>query len=145
MVAGDGGNVKSTNLLLVRDVPPDQEEPWRRFLQELSASPNHEEYTQSRRALGVTAESVWLVPKPSGGGVSIVYLEAEEPERALGELAASDAPFDSWYETQMCRVLGIDLAQFLRVAPGELLFAWCEDIPGEEHEAPKDSGEGESR
>jgi hypothetical protein len=141
MAADDSGNVTSRSLLLAWDVPPDQEEPWRRFLQELSDSPNHEEeYAQSRRRLGVRAESVWLAPKPSGGGVAIVYLEADSPERALGELAASEAPFDSCYGTEVRRFSGLDLPQFPRVAPGELLFAWRDDVPGE-HEAPEDSGE----
>jgi len=144
MVADDSGMV-SRSLLLAWDVPPDQEEPWRRFLQELSDSPNHEQYAQSRRRLGVTAESVWLAPKPSGGGVAIIYLEAEEPEQAFGELAASVAPFDSCYGTEVRRLLGMDLARFPRVVPGELLFAWRDDVPGE-HQAPKkDSGERESR
>ena len=140
MADGDSGNVVSSrSLLLVWDVPPDQEEPWRRFLQELS-DPRYQEYAQSRRHLGVSTELVWLAPKPSGGGVAIVYLEADNPERALDELAVSEAPFDSWYGTQMRRLFGFDLARSPRVADGELLFAWCEDVPGE-HEAPKDSGE----
>jgi hypothetical protein len=129
---------------LVWDVPPDQEEPWRRFLQELSDSTNHEEYARSRRALGITAESVWLAPKPSGGGVAIVYLQADNPERALGELAALDAPFDSCYGMQMRRLLGMDPERFPRVAPGELLFAWRDDVPGE-GQALEESGERESR
>ena len=37
MAPGDSGNeVGSKSLLLVWNVSPDQEEPWRRFLQELS-------------------------------------------------------------------------------------------------------------
>jgi hypothetical protein len=143
MAAGDSEMV-SRSLLLAWDVPPDQEEPWRRFLQELSESLNHEEYAQSRRRLGVTAESVWLAPRPSGGGVAIVYLQAENLEWVLGELAESDAPFDSCYGAQMRRFLGMDLARLERVAEGELLFAWRDGDPGE-HEAPKDSGERESR
>jgi hypothetical protein len=143
VVAGDSGNVVSRSLLLAWDVPSDQEEPWRRYLQELSSSP-YEEYAQSRRRVGVTAESVWLAPKPSGGGVAVVYLEAEHPEQALRELAASDALFDSCYGTQMRRFLGMDLAGFPRVASGELLLAWRDDVPGE-HKVPKDSGERESR
>jgi hypothetical protein len=51
--------------LLVWDVSADQEEPWRRLLQELSG-PRHEEYAESRRRLGVSAEPVWLSPKSSG-------------------------------------------------------------------------------
>ena len=87
--------------LLAWNIPADQEEPWRRFLQELSG-PRHEEYAKSRRRLGISAERVWLAPKPSGGGSAVVYLETENPEwtleRALRELAASDSPFDSWYQ-----------------------------------------------
>ena len=108
MAAGDGGGVVSSSLLLAWDVPPDQEEPWRRFLQELSES-RYEEYAQSRRRLGILTEWVWLAPKPSGGGVAIVCLKADNPEWALRELAASEAPFDSWY--------GRD-AQALRLGPG---------------------------
>jgi hypothetical protein len=125
------------SLLLAWDVPADQEEPWRRFLQEISGTRN-EEYAQSRRRLGVSAESVWLIPKPSGGGVAVVYLKAEDPERTLGELAASEAPFDSWYGREMSRLFGFDLARLPRVASGGLLFAWRDGVP-DMREAPKNS------
>ena len=93
---------------------------------------------QSRRRLGVSAESVWLVPKPSGGGVAVVYLEALDPERVLGELAASEAPFDSWYSGAMRKLFGFDLARLPRAAGSELLFAWRDGGTGE-REAPKNS------
>ena len=114
-------------LLLAWEVSAVQEEPWRRLLQELSYARREEEYLQSRRRLGVSAESVWLVPKPSGGGVAIVCLEASDPERALGELAASEAPFDSWYSGAMRKLFGFDLARLPRAASCELLFAWRDD------------------
>ena len=142
MAAGDSGNVVNRTLLLAWDVPPDQEEPWRRFLQELSDS-RYEQYAQSRRRLGVLTESVWLAPKPSGGGVAIVYLEAKDPEWALRELAVSEAPFDSWYGREMRSLFGLDVARLQRVRSGELLFAWCEDVAGKQA-APKDRGERES-
>jgi hypothetical protein len=126
--------------LLAWNVPADQEEPWRRFLQELSG-PRHEEYAKSRRRLGISAERVWLAPKPSGGGSAVVYLEAENPEwtleRALRELAASDDPFDSWYGTQMCKLFGCDFALLPRVSSAELLFAWRE-ASNERGQAPVD-------
>ena len=141
MADGDSGNVVSSrSLLLVWDVPPDQEEPWRRFLQELS-DPRYEEYTQSRRHLGVSTELVWLAPKPSGGGVAIVYLEADTPERALDELAVSEAPFDSWYGTQMRKLFGSDMGHLERVAGGELLFAWRDGDPGEREAPEEDTSE----
>jgi hypothetical protein len=85
-----------------------------------------EEYVSSRRRLGIWAESVWLVSKPSGGGMALVYLEALDPERALGELATSEAPFDSCYSGGMRKLFGFDLARVPRAAGGELLFAWRE-------------------
>ena len=123
--------------LLAWDVSADQEEPWRRLLQEFSCARGEEAYMESRRRLGVSAESVWLVPKRSGGGVAVVYLEALDPERALGELAASEAPFDSWYGGAMRKIFGFDLARLPRAGSGELLFAWRDDDGPDEREAPK--------
>jgi hypothetical protein len=66
----------------------------------------------------------------------VVYLEALDPEWALGELAASEAPFDSWYSGAMRKLFGFDLAQLPRASGCELLFAWRDSGPGE-REAPK--------
>jgi hypothetical protein len=124
----------SSSSLLAWDVSADQEEPWRRLSQELSDArweEEEEEYMESRRRLGVSAESVWLVPKPSGGGMAVVYLEALDPERVLRELAASEAPFDSCYSGGMRKLFGFDLARVPRAAGGELLFAWRDDGPVE--------------
>ena len=124
-------------LLLAWDVSAVQEEPWRRLLQELSYARREDAYVESRRRLGVSAESVWLEPKPTGGGVAVVYLEASDPERALGGLAASEAPFDSWYSGAMRKLFGFDLARLPRAGSGELLFAWRDDDGPDEREAPK--------
>jgi hypothetical protein len=107
-------------------------------LQELSG-PRYEEYAESRRRLGVSTELVWLAPKPSGGGVAVVYLEAEDPEQALGELAGSNAPFDSWYGAEMRRLFGFNLARLPRIAGSELLFSWGEASSEGEQELPKSS------
>ena len=123
------------------EISAEQEEPWRRLLQELSDAGREEvkeEYAQSRRRLGISVESMWLVPtKPRGGGLTVVYLEADNPERVLGELAASDAPFDSFYSGRMRKLLGFDLAQVPRGANGELLFAWRDDDARGERVASK--------
>jgi hypothetical protein len=124
--------------LYVWQVSVDEEEPWRRFLQELTG-PRLEGYAESRRRLGIFAESVWFAPKPSGGGSAVVFLEAEDPERALrelvAELAASGTPFDSWLRRGMHERFGCDFAQLPRAASGELLFAWREASGEGEQEA----------
>ena len=123
------------------EISAEQEEPWRRLLQELSDAGREEvkeEYARSRRRLGISVESMWLVPtKPRGGGLTVVYLEADNPERVLGELAASDAPFDSFYSGRMRKLVGLDLARVPRAASGELLFAWRDDDGRGEREASK--------
>ena len=119
--------VGRTALLLAWEVSAVQEEPWRRLLQELSYARGEEGYLKSRRRLGVWAESVWLVAKPSGGGVAVVCLEVSDPERALGELAASKEQFDLWYGGAMRKLFGFDLAGLPRAGSGELLFAWRDD------------------
>src|SRR5919107_1651768 len=138
VVAMEGGR---RSVLLSWEVSADQEEPWRRLLQELQElqelsdarrEEEEEEYVGSRRRLGISAESVWLVPKPTGGGMALVFLEALDPERALGELAASKAPFDSWYGREMRKLFGFDLMRVPRVGSGEPLFAWRDGVvPGE--------------
>ena len=45
------------------------------------------------------------------GRGGVVYLEASNPELVLGELAASEAPFDSWYGKQMRTLFGLDLGR----------------------------------
>jgi hypothetical protein len=129
------------SLLLACDISAEQEEPWRRLMQELSEAGRkgvEEEYARSRRRLGISAESVWLLPtKPRGGGTTVVYLEAEDPERVLRELASSDAPFDSFYSGRMCKLLGFDLAPLGSAASGELLFAWRDGDYRGEREASK--------
>jgi hypothetical protein len=126
-------------LLLAYDISAEQEEPWRRLLQELSDAGRKEgeEYAQSRRRLGISAESVWLVPrKPLGGGLAVVYLEADNPERVLRDLAASDAPFDSWYRGRKRKLFDFDPAHLEQAGSGELLFAW-RDVARGQREASK--------
>jgi hypothetical protein len=128
-MSGDSTSASGRSSLFAWQVSADQEEPWRRFLQELSAF-RLEEYAESRRRLGIFAESVWFAPKPSGGGVAVVWLEAADPERALRELvaeiAASETSFDSWLRRELHELFGCDFARSPRLVTGQLLFAWRE-------------------
>jgi hypothetical protein len=138
-MSGDSTRAIGRASVIAWQVSAEQEEPWRRFLQELSG-PRFEEYAKSRRCLGIFEESVWFAPKPSGGGAAVVFLEAEDTERALRELvaqlAASETSFDSWLRREMHEIFGCDFAQLLRPARGELLFAWREAAVEKEKEDP---------
>jgi hypothetical protein len=122
-------------LLLAWDVRSDQEEPWRRLLQELSDTHWQQEHVTACRRLGISVESIWFVPKMGGGGTAVVYLEAEDPEQTMRELLASGTLFDSWGIGGMGKFLGfgssLDSAQASRVVGGELLFSWRAGVPHE--------------
>ena len=138
-MSGEGTGALGRASLFACQISADQEEPWRRFLQELSGS-RLEEYAKSRRRLGILAESVWFLSESSGGGVTVVFLEAEDPERALrelvAELAASEISFDSWLRRGMHEHFGCDFAQLPRPGRGELLFSWREATVEEKEEPP---------
>jgi hypothetical protein len=132
-MAADKGDSRA--LLLAWDVRSDREEPWRRLLQELSEARWQEEHMAACRRLGISVESIWFVPKMGGGGTAVVYLEAEDPERTLCELVASETLFDSWGIGGMDRFFGfgfsLDPVQASRVVVGELLFSWRYGVPDE--------------
>ena len=117
------------------EVPSDREEPWRRLLQELSEARWQEEHVAACKRLGISVESIWFVPKVSGGGTAVVYLEAEDPERTMRELVASETLLESWGIGGMGRFFGfgfsLDSAQASRVVAGEPLFSWRAGVPEE--------------
>jgi hypothetical protein len=128
-------NSESRASLLAWDVRSDREEPWRRLLQELSEAHWQEEHVEACRRLGILVESIWFVPKMGGEGTAVVYLEAEDPERTMRELVASETLFDSWGIGGMGNFFGfeftLDSVGASRVAAGELLFYWCDGVPDE--------------
>ena len=132
-MAPDKGD--SGALLLTWDVRSDREEPWRRLLQELFEARRREEHVAACKRLGISVESIWFVPKVGGGGTGVVYLEAEDPERTMRELVASETLFDSWGIGGMGRFFGFgfspDSVHASRVVAGELLFSWRDGVPDE--------------
>jgi len=132
MAAERGG---SGTLLLAWDVRADQEEPWRRLLQELSEAHWQEEHVAACRRLGISVESIWFVPKVGGGGTGVVYLEAEDPARVMRELVDSGTLFESWGIRGMGRFFGFgfspDSVRVSRVVSGEILFSWRDGVPDE--------------
>lgn len=129
------GNCVVRALLLTWDVRPDREEVWRRLLQELSEASQQEEHVRVCKRLGISAESIWFVPKMGGGGMAVVYMEAEDPGQAQRKLVASETLFDSWGIGATGTFSGfeftLDSLQASRVAGGELLFAWRDGVPNE--------------
>lgn len=104
-------------------------EAWRRFCQELSGS-RQQMYEASRQRLGITFERLALV-ETTFGATAVTTLEAPDVNRALGQIIASDLPFDIWYRDRLQELHGVNLAgykQFAQRTPlphnQELLFEW---------------------
>ncbi len=90
-------------------------EAWRRFCQELSGS-RRKPYEASRQRLGITREQLALV-ETAYGSTAVTTLEASNVDRALGQIIASDLPFDIWYRERIQELHGINLAGYKLFAP----------------------------
>ena len=104
-------------------------EAWRRFCQELSGS-RRKTYEASRQRLGITCERLALV-ETTFGATAVTTLEAPDVAQALGQIIASELPFDVWYRERLQRLHGINLAGYEKFAQPmpipdnqELLFEW---------------------
>ena len=104
-------------------------EAWRRFCQELSGS-RRQLFEASRQRLGITFERLALV-ETAFGSMAVTTLEAPDVDWALGQIIASDIPFDVWYRERLQKLHGINLAGYEKYAQPtpipdnqELLFEW---------------------
>jgi len=104
-------------------------EAWRRFCQELIGS-RRLPYEASRQRLGISREQLALVDT-AFGSTSVTTLEAPDVAQALGQIIASDFPFDAWYREQLHELHGVNLAgyeQFAQRTPlpqdQEVHFEW---------------------
>ena len=104
-------------------------EAWRRFCQEMAGS-RLKLYEASRRRLGITRESMALVETPFGAE-AVTTVEANDIGQTLGQIIASDLPFDCWYRERLNELYGVNLTrykEFTKLVPAaqpqELLFEW---------------------
>jgi hypothetical protein len=104
-------------------------EAWRRFCQELSDF-RRQPYEDSRQRFGITHERLALV-ETGFGATAVTTLEAPDVAQALGQIIASDLPFDVWYRDKLKELHGVNLSgyeQFAKPIPlppnQELLFEW---------------------
>lgn len=118
-----------TGIVLTFPILAGEVEAWRRFCQELSGS-RRKSYEASRRRLGITFERLALVDT-AYGAISVTTLEAPDVDRALGQIIASEIPFDVWYRERLEMLHGINLTgyeQFSQPTPipdnQEMLFEW---------------------
>jgi hypothetical protein len=118
-----------SGIVLTFPILSDKVEAWRRFCQELSGS-RRLTYEASRQRMGITRERLALV-ETTFGATAVTTLEAPDMDRALGQIIASEIPFDVWYRERLQKLHGINLAgyeQYAQPTPipdnQELLFEW---------------------
>jgi hypothetical protein len=95
-------------------------EDLRRFIQE-TLGPRSAECEEAARRLGITGERIWLQESPEGA-TAIIYLEADDPERAMQRWAAAETPFDRWFKQRSQEIFGIDFGQMSPLP--EQVLAW---------------------
>lgn len=112
-----------TRIAIAGPLLPGKEEPWRRFVQEVTGS-RAEEYEGMKRRLGFCNETLSLVRVPRElykGALVFVRLEAEKPEEIVQRLEASEHPFDLWLKDRLLEFHGYSLSDSSCRAP-ELIF-----------------------
>ncbi|HEX6539501.1 MAG TPA: hypothetical protein VF155_10005 [Candidatus Dormibacteraeota bacterium] len=102
---------RKRGLAFCAPVLPGQTEFGRRFCEEAYVT-RRDELTSSRRALGVTRETVCLNSSPAGDVVG-VYFEADDPVEGNRRFAGSQAPYDAWFKEQLRQLFppAVDLSQ----------------------------------
>jgi hypothetical protein len=118
-----------SGIVLTFPILNDKVEAWRRFCQDLYGF-RRKPYEASRQRLGITHERLALV-ETAFGSTAVTTLEAPDVAQALGQIIASDLPFDVWYREKLLELHGVNLAgykQFAQPTPlppnQELLFEW---------------------
>ena len=89
-------------------------EAWRRFCQEMAGS-RCQLYEESRKRLAITRERMTLVETPYGA-MAVTTLEGSNMDGALGQIIASNLPFDVWYRKRLHEMHGINLTRYEQFA-----------------------------
>ena|SRR5215207_3960933 len=113
------------SLALVLPLLPGKTDAWRQAMEELKRS-RWEEFGAARRRQGISRERLWLQQTPQGD-LEILYLETEDPARALQAIATSQEPFDVWFRDFVREHYGLDLSQPLPGPFPELVLDWSTD------------------
>ena len=115
--------MESVHILLAAPLLPGKTEAWRRLAQEMAGWQGCG-YVLSRRALGITAEWLWLT-RVGAADVVVMAVMSDQPEQILAKMVVSERPFDRWFCQQLEALLGIDRKR-LGSVPCERVLTWQE-------------------
>jgi hypothetical protein len=111
---------RGTGLAVVVPLMPGKDDAGRAFAHEAFES-RRDEFIESRKALGQTAEVVTLSVTPMGSFVAI-YLEGADPVEGNRRFAASTRPYDVWFKEQLKGLFPPDIDFEQPVPPVQTLF-----------------------
>ena len=98
---------RKAGLAFVAPIQPGAEERGRAFADEAYVQ-RRGDHATSRRALGVTHETVCLNPTPAGS-VICVYLEGDDPVDGNRRFAESRSDYDVWFKERCTTVFAPDI------------------------------------
>jgi hypothetical protein len=88
-----------------------KEQTWRDYVRQLTTSQEvHDRYEASRRAVGMTRETVWSQQTPDGRLLAVVVMEADDVNAVMSNLATSQDPFTAQFRDFLRDVHGVDIA-----------------------------------
>ena len=99
-----------TRIAMAMPVLPGKEETWRDYVHRLSSPEVHDQYAASRRAAGMTRETVWRPQTPEGRLLAVVLMESDDVDAVFTTLVKSDDPFTVRFRDFLKDVHGVDIA-----------------------------------
>ena len=96
------------------------------FAKDLNTT-RRDEYSNAQ--LTCTKES-WFVQHTPHGDFMIVYFEAPDGDAVMGNLAASEEPFDLWFKEQILELTGIDCTQPMPGGMPKQVLNWSKEPAG---------------
>jgi hypothetical protein len=90
-------------------IRPEKNDAAREFLAELEG-PRKSAYAQSEQRLKITRE-IWAIQHTPNGNQYVVFFQAPDVGRAIGQFVASRDEFDMWFKNQVLDTTGVDVTQ----------------------------------
>jgi hypothetical protein len=103
-------------------VLPGKKDALLQFMKDITG-PMKKDFERSRKHLGIKRESWFLQSSPEGDWL-LVYMEAEQVARALGDFAVSKDPFEVLQRHNMKEFTGVDMSVPTQGPPPAQLFAY---------------------
>ena len=83
----------------------------------------------SAQRLGIGLQDWYLQGGPCGD-IVIVSITADDPDRAMRQLAASEEPFDCWFKDQVLQLSGINLSKARGGPMAQHIYSYGETLAG---------------